>query len=1096
MTAEPALAGGSRPSRRLFAAALIGRIANEMTAVAVVLLVLERGEGAALAGVIAGALALPGILTGPLLGGLLDRARRPLRVIAAEQVIGAVGLAALALAVGNAPAIVSVGLAILDRRPAAALDRRDDGVLTGLSGETFVARATSLEAASFGAATVAGPLLAATVAGLAGAAAAVLVQAALKLLAMAGTLAEAEARSAQSAPPPPSPGLRATLAEALRHFSAGPLAAITVCGSLAMAGRGLLVVAFPFFAVEQLGHGRGFAGALWAAFAAGSALGAIALSAAGEALAERAGRARRGGARRARDAADREPGVERGDARPARRLRAPLRARARGDVRGPSPLDAAGVHRPGVHQRRQPEERELRPRRGGLRRPGGRVRARGDDRSRRAHPSGGKRDRCRPAGISPAMRFLFATLQHIESEFYGRVGRLLKRQGHEVTHLTYSRRAALVLRGHGDEAHCLPELMAEVSPVGSWREEEARIVSQYPIPSLHEVYRTDLPCRDERREGPCVERTVRHFLAIEELFRRLEPQIVVPEVGNESIRTVSHLVGEASGATTLFLMFTIFDSPLRLYADTMDAPIVSADELRPLTGAEEAELDDFITRYTERNRPIREYRRVTVNLHRAYALMRHAFVRATWDRDNDYLRPGSWVARDLREMARRRRARGLYSAEPSEPGFVYFPLHVTDDYKILRLRPHCVDQEALITQVANALPPGVELVIKEHPMSIGRNPLGMLRNLVKLANVQAGRAPHQLARADPPLGRGGDDLLDCRSRGAALLEAGAHPRAAPSTPATGPPSTSTTSARSASGCPSCSSSAPSASEPGGSCMPRCATAIPALRCSSTARMRTPSGSRGRSTGRRAGSSARSVRDPPIGAESSGEWRAAPLGGPRGRPAPTRPERASAFHWWKATIAHAGGILLILPRSIVAAERREMIMRRDTRRRFGPLTAMAALLVAVVALLGCGSSDDERQRTKATAARSRPTWSPTTTSPPRRRARRGGDCSSGGRPTSSRTLPRWSLTSPEILDDVGEKDLESGQARGHGLQGIEVLGVSESGDTASVRAGLLTFTPEEPGEPPPDEPTASRPATFAMEKDGDSGCSTAPRTWSR
>lgn len=278
MTAEPALAGGSRPSRRLFTAALIGRIANEMTAVAVVLLVLERGEGAALAGVIAGALALPGILTGPLLGGLLDRARRPLRVIAAEQVIGAVGLAALALAVGNAPAIVSVGLAILTGALQPLSTGGMTGVLTGLSGESFVARATSLEAASFGAATVAGPLLAATVAGLAGAAAAVLVQAALKLLAMAGTLAEAEARSGQSAPPPPSPGLRATLAEALGHFSAGPLAAITVCGSLAMAGRGLLVVAFPFFAVEQLGHGRGFAGALWAAFAAGSALGAIALS--------------------------------------------------------------------------------------------------------------------------------------------------------------------------------------------------------------------------------------------------------------------------------------------------------------------------------------------------------------------------------------------------------------------------------------------------------------------------------------------------------------------------------------------------------------------------------------------------------------------------------------------------------------------------------------------------------------------------------------------------------------------------------------------------------------------------------------------------
>ena len=333
------------------------------------------------------------------------------------------------------------------------------------------------------------------------------------------------------------------------------------------------------------------------------------------------------------------------------------------------------------------------------------------------------------------MRFVFATLQHIESGFYGRVGRRLRDAGHDVAHVTYSRRAARMLRARGEEAYCLPDLMARVQPVGSWREEEARIVAQYPIPSLHEVYRTDLPCRDERREEYCVERTVRHFLATEELFQRLEPDVIIPEVGNETMRTVAQLVGAAGGATTLYLMFTIFDDPLRLYADTMDAPIVPNEALRPLTDEEEDRLDDFITRYSERNRPIREYRRVSVNLHRAHALARHAVVRAIWDRDNEYLRPGAWVARDLREIARRRRVRGLYSPEPSEEGFVYFPLHVTDDYKIIRLRPHCVDQEALITQVANALPPGVELVVKEHPMAIGRTPAAMLRNLVKLPNV-------------------------------------------------------------------------------------------------------------------------------------------------------------------------------------------------------------------------------------------------------------------------------------------------------------------------------------------------------------------------
>lgn len=281
MTAEAVLPGafpdGTRPPRRLFAAALIGRVANEMTAVAVVLLVLARGQGVALAGVTAAALALPGLVTGPVLGALLDRARRPLRVIAVEQVIGAAGLALLAVLVGHVPAATTLLLA----GATGALQPLSTGgmtsVLTGAD-EDFLPWATSVEAASFGTASVVGPLLAAVLAGLEGAALAVLVQSALKLAAMGITLTAPGVRPAPAAPRA-LPSIRATVAAGFRHFAnAGPLAAITVSGAMVMAGRGLFTVAFPLLAVESLGHGQDFAGFLWGAFAAGSAIGAIALA--------------------------------------------------------------------------------------------------------------------------------------------------------------------------------------------------------------------------------------------------------------------------------------------------------------------------------------------------------------------------------------------------------------------------------------------------------------------------------------------------------------------------------------------------------------------------------------------------------------------------------------------------------------------------------------------------------------------------------------------------------------------------------------------------------------------------------------------------
>ncbi len=264
---------------RLNLAALLGRIANEMIAVSVVLLGLERGESLAFTGLLVAALSLPGIVTGPIVGAWLDRSPNPLRVIAAEQLAGGLGLLAIAGLLGNAPRPAVIAVALL----AGALQPLSTGGLTSLiavrGGPAGLARQSSFEAASFGAANVVGPLLAAVLASAAGPAFAVLVQALLKLVSMALTLsARLDANLAPGRPV--GVPLWRTVLEGFRHFAGdGALRAVTVTGLVALAGRGLLVVAFPVYAVDVLGRTEEFGGYLWAAFAVGSTFGALALSA-------------------------------------------------------------------------------------------------------------------------------------------------------------------------------------------------------------------------------------------------------------------------------------------------------------------------------------------------------------------------------------------------------------------------------------------------------------------------------------------------------------------------------------------------------------------------------------------------------------------------------------------------------------------------------------------------------------------------------------------------------------------------------------------------------------------------------------------------
>lgn len=333
------------------------------------------------------------------------------------------------------------------------------------------------------------------------------------------------------------------------------------------------------------------------------------------------------------------------------------------------------------------------------------------------------------------MRFLFTTLQFVESEFYGRVGAELERRGHEVFHVTFSRRSADLLRGAGVAVYCLPELMAETERAIDVQREAERIERSYETPTLRDVYRTDNACKGQPEEM-CVDRTVRHFLALERVFDEVQPEIVVPEVGSETMRTAAHLIALDRDVTVLFLFYTIFPNPLRLYTNTMHAPIVPPEELRELTSQERAEVEEFIAAFTARATPIRPYRRPRITRAALRDFGRHIAVRFLRDRDNEYLRPSRFASNYVRERTRALAARQLYSTLDPRRRFVYFPLHVTDDYKIKRVIPHCVDQASLIEQVAAALPHGYDLVLKEHPMSVGRNSLGMLRRLARIENVR------------------------------------------------------------------------------------------------------------------------------------------------------------------------------------------------------------------------------------------------------------------------------------------------------------------------------------------------------------------------
>ena len=258
----------------LFTASTTARLANEAARVAVVLLVLDRTGSPALAGTVVGALALPALVTGPVLGAWLDRTSRRRSVFVANQLLLLGVLLALLAVTGRGPSWVVAALGLVAGVTSPVLTGGFTGLIRPLVPAPFLRQAYGAEATSYNLAGVAGPALAGALAAVS-AELSVAVTAGLSALALLAVLRV-------PMPGPAADGARPSL---LRTVGTGlhllatvpPLRAVTVATTISFTGMGALPVVFPLLA-EELGRSAAAGGALFSAFALGALVGSLAIA--------------------------------------------------------------------------------------------------------------------------------------------------------------------------------------------------------------------------------------------------------------------------------------------------------------------------------------------------------------------------------------------------------------------------------------------------------------------------------------------------------------------------------------------------------------------------------------------------------------------------------------------------------------------------------------------------------------------------------------------------------------------------------------------------------------------------------------------------
>jgi MFS family permease len=266
----------SRGYPQFLVAATVARLADEMFAIGVVLLILQRVDSPALAGVTVAAATLPSVISGPVIGAWIDRTGRRSLIYKVDRLVLTAVLLAILGAAGNTPDFVLPLLALITGVTLPVSFTGFTSMIPLMVEQDLLPHANAVEAASQNVALIGGPALAGLLAAAAGPPAALVGEAALTLVTLVLILRIPDLNRGAAAQPAP---LRTMIARGLRHIAHEPvLRIVSVASAINNVGWGMLMVVFPLWAAEDLGASSSASGALWSAFALGSLIGALGLA--------------------------------------------------------------------------------------------------------------------------------------------------------------------------------------------------------------------------------------------------------------------------------------------------------------------------------------------------------------------------------------------------------------------------------------------------------------------------------------------------------------------------------------------------------------------------------------------------------------------------------------------------------------------------------------------------------------------------------------------------------------------------------------------------------------------------------------------------
>jgi hypothetical protein len=319
-----------------------------------------------------------------------------------------------------------------------------------------------------------------------------------------------------------------------------------------------------------------------------------------------------------------------------------------------------------------------------------------------------------------------------------KIGDELRRRGHEVRFLVCSRMMAEAAedRGHWVR-NCNFEMKRELGGVPFDLSRFEALVTKYRVEFERIAFGQWLRFGNSRRYAQ--ELVFRYLLYCEPLFESFRPDLVVL-IDRHPLDIIAWSLASAQGIPTLISDGISVVPGAHWWGSPNFYDWVHAEQMaNPLSEAERREVYGYVNQ-CQQKKPIIAIERFAgsiISMRRLRNVLTYSYY---YLRDRPYNRsmysPFRYVTGHLMFHVLLPLKRRYYQPVVPNERFFLFPLHVMDDFATSYNAIDLWRQDHLVEQIAQVMPPGYKLYVKEHPHPKWPLPLGWIRDMASLPNVR------------------------------------------------------------------------------------------------------------------------------------------------------------------------------------------------------------------------------------------------------------------------------------------------------------------------------------------------------------------------